>query len=248
MYLPPTPPLCYNPLMKQEQNYTIWLWVFVGVVLIGVVAAMVKLASVTDSGTPNPAQTVNILPSVSSTDWIRGNPNASTTLIEYGDFQCPACATFHTALLSIEKELGDNLRVIFRHFPLQQHANARIAAQATEAAGKQGKFWEMHDMIFEHQRDWSAKSKTDAIAIFSGYAQKLKLNIDTFGKDINDKAIIDKIEANFDQGVGFGVESTPTFFLNNTKLSPRSFAEFRDAIFAATGVSTSTATTSAPAK
>ncbi len=234
---------CYNPLMKQEQNYTIWLWVFVGVVLVGVVAAMVKLASVTNSGTPNPVQTVNILPSVSSSDWIRGNPNASTTLIEYGDFQCPACATFHTVVLSIEKELGDNLRVIFRHFPLQQHANARIAAQAAEAAGKQDKFWEMHDMIYEHQRDWSEKSKTDAIAIFAGYAQKLKLNIDTFGKDINDNAIIDKIEDSFDQGVGFGVDSTPSFFLNNTKLSPRSYGEFRDAIFAAAGMSTSTAAT-----
>ncbi|MEK7645317.1 MAG: thioredoxin domain-containing protein [Patescibacteria group bacterium] len=229
--------------MKQEQNYTIWLWVFVGVVLVGVVAAMVKLASVTNSGTPNPVQTVNILPSVSSSDWIRGNPNASTTLIEYGDFQCPACATFHTVVLSIEKELGDNLRVIFRHFPLQQHANARIAAQAAEAAGKQDKFWEMHDMIYEHQRDWSEKSKTDAIAIFAGYAQKLKLNIDTFGKDINDNAIIDKIEDSFDQGVGFGVDSTPSFFLNNTKLSPRSYGEFRDAIFAAAGMSTSTAAT-----
>jgi len=227
--------------MKQEQNYTIWLWVFVGVVLIGVVAAMVKLASVTQSGTTPVAQTVNILPTVSSADWIRGNPNASTTLIEYGDFQCPACATFHSVILSIEKELGDNLRVIFRHFPLQQHANARSAAQATEAAGKQGKFWEMHDMIYENQREWSAKNKTDAIAVFAGYAQKLKLNIDAFGKDMNDNAIIDKIEANFDQGVGFGVDSTPTFFLNNTKISPRSYAEFRDMIFVAASVSTSTA-------
>ena len=149
--------------MKQEQNYTIWLWVFVGVVLIGVVAAMVKLASVTQSGTTPVVQTANILPTVSSADWIRGNPNASTTLIEYGDFQCPACATFHSILLPIEKELGSNLRVIFRHFPLQQHANARIAAQATEAAGKQSKFWEMHDMIYEGQRNWSAKSKTEAL-------------------------------------------------------------------------------------
>ncbi len=232
--------------MKQEQNYTIWLWVFVGIVLIGVVAAMVKLASVTNSGAPTPVQTVNILPSVSSADWIRGNPNASTTLIEYGDFQCPACATFHSVVLAIEKELGSNLRVIFRHFPLQQHTNARSAAQAAEAAGKQGKFWEMHDMIYEHQRDWSEKSKTEAIAVFAGYAQKLKLNIDTFGKDMNDNAIIDKIEANFDQGVGFGVDSTPSFFLNNTRLTPRSYAEFRDAIFAAASMSTTTAPTPTP--
>ncbi len=234
--------------MKQEQNYTIWLWVFVGVVLIGVVAAMVKLASVTGAGTPVAVQTVNILPSIDSSDWIRGNPNASTTLIEYGDFQCPACATFHSVVLAIEKELGDNLRVIFRHFPLQQHANARSAAQAAEAAGKQGKFWEMHDMIYEGQREWSEKSKTDAIAIFAGYAQKLKLNIDTFGKDMNDNTIIDKIEANFDQGVGFGVDSTPTFFLNNTKMSPRSYGEFRDAIFTAAGMSTTTTPAAAAAK
>ncbi|MEI6346294.1 MAG: thioredoxin domain-containing protein [bacterium] len=234
--------------MKQEQNYTIWLWVFVGVVLIGVVAAMVKLASVTQSGTTPVVQTVNILPTVSSADWILGNPNASTTLVEYGDFQCPACGVFSSVVNSIQKELGPNLRVIFRHFPLQQHANARTAAQAAEAAGKQGKFWEMHDMIYEHQRDWSEKSKTDAIAVFAGYAQKLKLNIDTFGKDMNDGKLVDKIEASFDQGVSFGVDSTPTFFLNNTKLSPRSYAEFRNAIFAAAGVSTSTAVVPAPAK
>lgn len=241
-------PLCYNPLMKQEQNYTIWLWVFVGVVLIGVVAAMVKLASVTNSGTPAAVQTVNILPTVSSADWIRGNPNASTTLIEYGDFQCPACATFHSILLGIEKELGSNLRVIFRHFPLQQHANAIPAALAAEAAGKQGKFWEMHDMIYEGQRDWSLKSKTDAIATFAGYAQKLKLDIDTFGKDMNDDKLVDKIEDNFDQGVGFGVDSTPTFFLNNTKLVVRSYSEFRDAIYAAAGMSTTTAPAGATSK
>jgi len=229
--------------MKQEQNYTIWLWVFVGVVLIGVVAAMVKLASVTNSGTPTAVQTVNILPTVSSADWIRGNTHASTTLIVYGDFQCPACAVFHPVVLSVEKELGDKLRVIFRHFPLQQHANAIPAALAAEAAGNQGKFWEMHDMIYEHQRDWSEKSKTDAIAIFAGYAQKLKLNIDTFSKDINDSKIIDKIEASFDQGVGFGVDSTPSFFLNNTKLVPRSYGEFRDTIFATAGMSTTSSAT-----
>ncbi len=226
--------------MKQEQNYTAWLWVFVGVVLIGAVVAMVKLASVTQSGPVPVVQAVNILPTVSSADWIRGNPQATTTLIEYGDFQCPACANFHSVLLSIEKELGSNLRVVFRHFPLQQHANARIAAQAAEAAGKQGKFWEMHDMIYEHQRDWSLKSRTDAIALFVQYAQKLKLNIDAFNKDINDNAAIDKIEASFDQGVSFGVDSTPTFFLNNTKLTARSYGEFREAILVAAGMSTTT--------
>ena len=216
--------------MNTEKNYTMWLWAFVGVVLLGAVAAMIKL-SYTASLTPNPAvQTVDIASSIVASDFVRNNPTASTTLVEYGDYQCPACGAYHSALKQIEKELGGKFRFIFRDSPLQQHPNARLAAQAAHAAGNQGKFWEMHDMIYETQRDWSEKNKTEAVAIFTSFAAKLKLDADKFSKDLFNNAIIDKIEASFDQGVGFGVDSTPTFFLNNVKLSPQSFADFRDAI------------------
>lgn len=222
---------------EQTNDYRGWLWTFVGVILVASVIAMIRLAQ---TNTPTaPVQTVKILSSVTKDDWARGNLTASTTIIEYGDFQCPGCASYFPIVKEIEKQYGSKFRFIFRHFPLQQHPNARLAAQASEAAGKQGKFWEMYEMLYSKQNEWAEKPNKDAAVIFTSYAEKLGLKSDQFKTDLYDSASIDKIEKSFDQGVGFGVDGTPTFFINDTRVPPmRTFAEFKTYIINAVASST----------
>ncbi|OGZ42011.1 MAG: hypothetical protein A3C80_02200 [Candidatus Ryanbacteria bacterium RIFCSPHIGHO2_02_FULL_45_43] len=175
-------------------------------------------------------QNLPLASAVSATDWTRGSKTADIVLIEYGDFQCPACAAFYPMMAQLEREFGDDIQVVFRHFPLQQiHANAGIAAQAAEAAGLQGKFWEMHDMLFEHQQEWS--NRKDAEDIFMQYAQRIDLDIEGFKRDIDLSSIKKKIEDDYRSGIASGVSGTPTIFLNGNNIrNPRSYNELRDIV------------------
>jgi protein-disulfide isomerase len=158
-------------------------------------------------------------------DWVKGNPEAQVTLVEYSDFQCPACASFFPMIKRLEEEFGQDLRIVYRHFPLAQiHPFAELAGRAAEAAGKQGKFWEMHDLLFENQTTWSRGSARD---MFTSFAEQLELNVDQFQQDMDSKEAKDEVRNNYSSGLRAGVNSTPSFFLNGQKLSnPRSFAEF----------------------
>ena len=154
---------------------------------------------------------------VSDTEWIKGNPTASTTLIEYGDFQCPACASYAPIIKKLNEEFSNNLRIVYRHYPLVTiHANAFDSSRAAEAAGRQGKFWEMHDVLFARQDEWakdgSPKDK------FVAYANELGLNEETFLADFESKEVKDKINADILSGNSLAVDSTPTFYLNGSKL------------------------------
>lgn len=165
-----------------------------------------------------------------SSDWIKGDKNAKTILIEYSDFQCPACAAYHPLVKKISEELGDKMAFIYRHFPLSQHQNAKLAATASEAAGKQNKFWEMHDLIFENQKDWSNLSNSRAKELLAQYAETLNLNIEQFKNDMDSDEIKNKINSDLKSGAIAKVNSTPTFFLNGKKISPRSYEEFKQMI------------------
>jgi hypothetical protein len=113
---------------------------------------------------------------------IRGNPEASVTLEEFGDFECPSCAKLATFLDQVIKEYHPRVRLIFRNFPLPMHQFARDAALAAEAAGLQGRYWEMHDVLYREQPVWSsAKSANDARTLFISYAETLELDLDRFG-------------------------------------------------------------------
>lgn len=148
---------------------------------------------------------------VNHDDHVRGPDNAAITLVEYGDFQCPYCAMAHQNLLRVEESLGGDLRVVFRHFPLIQiHGYAFLGSEAAEAAGRQGKFWEMHDLIFGHQERLSPKGIIE-------FAATLDLNMEKFEMDMNDESIVDRIQADFDGGLRSGVKGTPSFFLNGVK-------------------------------
>ena len=152
------------------------------------------------------------------TDWIKGNAEASVTLVEYSDFECPACAQFHPTVRGVVEELGDRIQFVYRHFPISQlHKQALVAALAAEAAGRQGKFWEMHDVLFERQGEWAGAE--DAGAKFGRYAQELGLDMARFEADIEDDELRDKIEEHRLSGVRSGVSGTPTFFLNGEEMN-----------------------------
>jgi protein-disulfide isomerase len=145
--------------------------------------------------------------------YVRGNPRAPVTLEEFGDFQCPSCGVYYVELKKIENEFGDNLRVVFRERPLiPPHEHALLAAQAAEAAGLQGRFWEMHDKLYENQTTWSVA--TDLVPIFVDYAKQIGLDPDRFMKDLNGEAVAARIFQDGKRAHVFNVNTTPTFFVN----------------------------------
>lgn len=141
---------------------------------------------------------------------------AKVTVVEFGDFQCPSCGAAHPMVKQILEAYKGKINFVFRHFPFPQHKNAMIAAEAAEAAGAQGKFWEMHDLLFEHQADWSESDKP--MEIFQGYAKKLSLDIEKLTKEVKDEAFKNKILADQADGDTLGVNATPTFFINGEKI------------------------------
>lgn len=177
-----------------------------------------------------PAGPVGTPATVTERDWIKGNREARVTLIEYSDFQCPACGAAFPAVQEIMRELGDRVRFVYRHFPLPQHKQAKLAAAAAEAAGKQNKFWEMHDRLFERQREWSDQG--GARELFLGYARDLGLDLNKFPAELDAAEADDKIRADQESGWGAGVNATPTFFLNGVRHTGN-FAALRDAVAAA---------------
>jgi protein-disulfide isomerase len=149
---------------------------------------------------------------------VRGQRDAAVTLEEYGDFQCPPCGTLSPVIDQIERDYHPRLRVVFRHFPLPMHLHAAEAAYAAEAAGLQGRFWEMHDLLYREQSVWS--KATDAQTIFNAYAGMLGLSVDRFKSDMQSAALKTAVELDHREGTERGVKSTPTVFINNLILAP----------------------------
>lgn len=140
-----------------------------------------------------------------------GPSDAKVTVVEFGDFQCPACAALHPALKEVKKQYTDkSVRFVFRQFPLSQHQHAFGAAVASLAAKNQGKFWEYHDTLFEHQANLSSDD-------LRAYAQQLGLNMDQFMKDIENEETTKAVQRDVVDGNAVGVSSTPTVFINNTQ-------------------------------
>lgn len=148
---------------------------------------------------------------------VKGEESAALTIEEFGDYQCPPCGNLHPVLQKIEDDYGTRVRLIFRNFPLQQlHKNASTAARAAEAAGLQGKFWEMHDMIYEHQADW--KDLPEPRTVYAGYASRLDLDVERFKADMEKPEIGARIVSDYRRGASLGVTGTPTLFINGREL------------------------------
>jgi protein-disulfide isomerase len=152
-----------------------------------------------------------------------GPPNAPVMLEEFGDFECPPCALLHPVLKTMEREFGDRLRVTFREFPLvPTHPHALAAARAAEAAGLQGKFWEMHDLLFETQRAWH--DSFDVRPIFEGYATRIGLDLERFRRDSKGEVVERRIFLDGKRAHSLGVRGTPTVFLNGREVPFESLA------------------------
>lgn len=174
---------------------------------------------------------------------VKGNPEAEVVLVEYSDFECPACAQFYPYVKEIMETHGDKIRFEYRHFPLISiHPNAVPAARAAEAAAQQGKFWEMHDMLFENQPEWS-KSPAPR-RNFESYAEELELDVALFKQHMNASLIADAVQAGFDDARAQGFTGTPSFLLNGQPMEYTTFDEFISQIEAAIGVQPATTTAS----
>lgn len=144
---------------------------------------------------------------------MRGNPKAPVTLEEYGDYECPPCGKLAEPLKELEHQYGDKLRVVFHHYPLVVHAHSKDAAYAAEAAALQGKFWEMHDLLYREQAVWT--KATDVPTLFAGYAGLLGLNVERFKKDVGGDEVKMRVASEQRDASKIGVTGTPTLFVNN---------------------------------
>ncbi|OGG11636.1 hypothetical protein A2Z00_01090 [Candidatus Gottesmanbacteria bacterium RBG_13_45_10] len=161
-----------------------------------------------------------------------GSPSAKVKLVEFGDYQCPACSVVHVPVKQLVHDYSDKILFVFRNYPLSQHQNALVAAEAAEAAGKQGKYWEMHDMLYERQQEWGESKK--AMDYFTGYAKEIGLDENTFTQDVKSNKFAAKIQADQDDGDALGVNATPTFYINGQKFTDNlSYESLKKAIDAA---------------
>jgi protein-disulfide isomerase len=146
---------------------------------------------------------------VGTRDHAQGAPDAPLTLVEYGDYQCPYCGAAYPIVKRVQQELGSRLRFVFRNFPITNaHPQAQWAAELAEAAAAQGKFWEVHDVLFENQRSLGDE------AYFARHEAKLGLDLAKIRRDLAEHAHDDRIREDFMSGVRSGVNGTPTFFIN----------------------------------
>lgn len=209
-------------MRKAGERFLFWLVVII--ILAGSFYGLYRAVS-----TPEEIPLPNEL---SEEDWIKGNPDSDIILIEYSDFQCPACAHFYQMVEDILDEFGNHIQFAYRHFPLKTiHDKSVLAAQATEAAGLQGKFWEMYSEIFENQATWSILSVNDAENQFIKYAAEIDLDQKQFMEDLNSSKVENLVEAEFQSALEGGLNSTPTFFLNGERIkNPSTLDEFRTLI------------------
>jgi protein-disulfide isomerase len=157
-------------------------------------------------------------------DHVRGKADSSVVLIEYGDFQCPGCSSVFPTVEKVVDKYQDRIAFVFRNFPLTNiHPNARVAAAAAEAAGLQGDFWGMYRKLYETQNSWSNLGTSERTDYFASLADELKLNRDTFMSDLSKSTINQKISFDIAVGKKAGVDATPTFFLNGTKLDAATY-------------------------
>lgn len=176
-----------------------------------------------------PAKPVDL--KITASDHTMGPDTAKVTLVEYSDLQCPACQSYNPVVKELLNKHPKDLRLVYRHFPLDMHEHALEAAYAAEAAAKQGKFFEYHDLLFDNQQDWEkAKNVT---SLFMKYARELKLNEKQFTADMKSKDVQAKVEADKMSGTQLKINSTPTFYINGAMIKNPNSLEAFDALIQA---------------
>jgi protein-disulfide isomerase len=151
------------------------------------------------------------MPVADDRDHSQGPADAPVTLVEYGDYQCPFCGAAYPIIKDVQARMGDRLRFVFRNFPITtSHPNAELAAEAAEGAAVQGRFWEMHDLLYENQDRLGGED-------LHGYASRLGLDVETFDRELAAHAHADRVHEDFMSGVRSGVNGTPTFYVNGAR-------------------------------
>jgi len=223
--------------------------VIIGLVIVGIIWAVnwrsqntinftdlaTRVSDLTNVGRPIQEAIANEVGQPGVVDHVRGNPNARVILVEYADMQCPGCAILAPAMATIYRDYGDEIGLVFRHFPLPGMPNSRSAAVAMEAAGRQGKFFEMKDMLFANQATWGSLGADRRMEEYQRLAELAGVpDIERWRDDYNNSIQFD-VKIRFDQALGRlqGVDETPTVFLNGERL-PREVvadtARLREAI------------------
>lgn len=213
---------------KEEQIYqkskTLRKWVKRLITIFIVVGSIVGMFWY---GSSQPTTSSNELLTVVTDDWVKGNKDSAITLVEYLDFECEACGAYYPVVKRLSEEFGNDVRFVVRYFPLPGHKNSMTSALAVEAAGRQGKYWEMHNIVFENQRDWGEKQVPDP-KIFENYAKQIGLDMNQYSKDIASQEVKYRIERDRKTGQKLNITGTPTFFLNGKKIeNPRGYEDFK---------------------
>jgi protein-disulfide isomerase len=215
-----------NPNNAPAKSKSSLPFVIIGVVLVAVIAAVVLMSRPSASNS-TPAQTAS--PGQAPTQrqppqpgasnpYTRGNASSRVTLEEFSDFQCPACGGLEPGLRRVMKDYDDRVRFVFRNYPLTMHKYAFLAARAAESAGLQGKFWEMHDLIYDNQKEWS--EAMEPRVQFDSYATRLGLDVQRFKADMERPDLADRIKTDMLRGNSLNVKGTPTVYLNGRELVP----------------------------
>ncbi|HWS85453.1 MAG TPA: thioredoxin domain-containing protein [Pyrinomonadaceae bacterium] len=215
-----------NPKNAPAKSKSALPFVIIGAVLVAVTAAVVLMSRPSTSNSSTPAQGTSATPTQrmpaqpgAPNPYSRGSDTARITLEEFSDFQCPACGGIEPALRRVMQDYESRgVRLIFRNYPLQMHKYAFIASRAAEAAGLQGKFWEMHDLIYDNQKEWS--DSMEPRVQFDSYATRLGLDVKRFKADMERQDLAERIKADMMRGTSLGVRGTPTIFLNGRELVP----------------------------
>ena len=212
---------------KTAQYKKIGIWVGVA---FAVILGIFGLAMIVNSPS-NTTQSSLKAPTPSEKDlYTKGNPSSKVVLTEYGDFQCPACASYFPIVNALIEEYKDKILFVYRDFPLiNAHQNAHISSRAGFAANKQGKYWEMYNMLYENQKEWA--TSTDAENIFIGYGGKIGIDKNKFKTDLNSDEAKKFVDEALSSATALGINSTPSFFINGSKIdNPNSFDDFKKLI------------------
>ena len=202
-------------------------WIALIIIIIGIVWGLIAAADKDGSGGSHSLSTP-----ISSTDWTKGSSTAPVTIVEYADFQCPACQAYSPVINQLLTDEGTTTFFVYRYFPLTQHPHAIITASAAEAAGMQGKFWEMHDMLFANHSEW--EDTLDPHTILIGYAKKIGLNVDQFKKDLDSDTVKARVLESLHDAQTQKLMYTPTIFINGIRVqNPQNLDAFKKLIDAA---------------
>lgn len=216
--------------MTQKTSLSLSTWITAIAAVLIVVLGLVYVVSRDNN---RPVKNTDIASStifaIKADDHVKGNPASKIILVEYSDFQCPACALYSPITDRIAQDYKEQIQFVYRHYPLPQHKNAKVASYAAEAAGKQGKFFEMGDIIFSKQNDWTSSIVPETL--FEQYALSLGLNMDQFKKDSISKEVKDRVARDYTEGTNIPITATPSFFLNGAFIkNPQNYQQFKEVI------------------